>query len=467
MRDTFDLAERLTLAFESVPDHVLQAARLHLVDAIGVAVAATQAGPIPGVGALASGDDGPSTVLGTGRGSSAGIAALANGSLMHSLEYDDTHTASVVHGSSVLASAALAVAEQVAADGEDLVRAFAVGWELFVRIGLASPGRLQARGFQVTSAGGAFAAAAISALLHRDDRGTFANAIGIAGSQAGGTFAFLADGDTVKAAQAGWAAHSGVMAAELARAGVSGPRGVFDGPYGFYRLYAQDDGAGARLMESCESLGEVWHLPDAAFKLLPCCHYLHPFVEALTEALADGVQAEDVVSIHCEVPEEVVPIIAEPWPDRQAPARTQDARWSLPYVLGRVLRHGRLDATAFVGEVDQRVVAAARAISYEPWIDSGFPVRFPARLHLRLSDGSSRDVEVPDVLGGAGRPVSDEAVLGKARDNLAIGGMAAEDAEILIAAILGPDPDLVLVSSVLRSSVLRSPFAADGAGGSR
>lgn len=453
MNNMTALVERLMLAHETVPEHVSRSARLHLIDALGVAVAATHAGPIQGVSELGAGADGLSTVIGAGRGSSAGVAALVNGSFMHSLEFDDTHTASVVHGSSVLAAAALAVAEQVASSGEQLINAFAVGWEFFVRIGLASPGRLQARGFQVTSAGGAFAAAVVSSLLHRDHPDTFADAIGIAGSQAGGTFAFLADGDTVKAAQAGWAAHSGVMAAELARAGVTGPRGVFDGAYGFYRLYAQDEGAGARLWESCATLGEVWHLPDAAFKLLPCCHYLHPFVEAMQLALSDGLNAEDIVSVHCEVPTEVVPIIAEPWSSRQEPAQPQDARWSLPYVLGWVMQNGRLDATAFIGEIDPAAVAAARKISYESWDESGFPQRFPARLHLRLRDGQTRDLDVSDVLGGAERPVAEDVILQKARDNLSIGGMGAIEVERLVGTLLSPSPDLTVLTEMVRSAV--------------
>ncbi len=454
---TDGLVDGVLRAVGQVPDHVARSARLHLLDAFGVAMAAAAAGPVQGVVMLADDTPGPSTVLGTGRTTSPAVAALVNGTLMHSLEYDDTHVTSVVHGSSVLAAAALAVAEEVGATGRELVDAFAVGWELLIRIGLASPGRLQANGFQVTAAGGAFAAAAVSALLHGDDPATLADAIGIAGSQAGGTFAFLAGGDTVKAVQPGWAAHAGVMAEQLARAGVTGPRHVFDGPFGFYRLYAHDPDAADRLLVSCADLGTVWHLPDAAFKLLPCCHYLHPFVEAMHEVLDDGVDAADVVAVHCEVPSEVVAIIAEPWPDRQHPRTAQDARWSLPYVLGLVLCHGRVDAAAFVGDVDELVVETARTVQYTPWEGSGFPARFPARVRVRLRDGSERTAEVLDVLGSAGRPVGDEAVLAKARNNLCAGGLSPAEAEDVVAALLADDIDLARLVVVLGSRGSDSP----------
>ncbi len=447
-----NVVEGVLRAAAQVPDHVEHAARLHLLDALGVASAASAMGPIRGVVGLVSGDSGPCTVLGAGTTASPSEAALVNGALIHSLEFDDTHVASVVHGSSVLAAAALAVAEEVGATGRQLVRAFAVGWELLIRIGLASPGRLQANGFQVTAAGGAFAAAATSALLHGDDPATLADAVGIAGSQAGGTFAFLAGGDTVKAVQPGWAAHSGVMAAQLARAGVTGPRHVFDGPFGFYRLYAQDPDAADRLFTSCADLGTVWHLPDAAFKLLPCCHYLHAFVEALRMVLDDGVDSGDVVAVHCDVPVEMVAIIAEPWPNRQQPATTQDARWSLPYVLGTLLRHGRVEAATFVGDVDVDVVGAARTVTYAPWTASGFPERFAARLRVRLRDGSERHAEVPDVLGGRGRPIADEIVIDKARENLCTGGLSRADADEVVAAICDPEVDLTRLSRALRSN---------------
>ena len=441
---------RLMEAYASVPEAVTESARMHLIDAVSVALAGSRVGPARGVTGLSTAA-GPSTMLGTAGGASAAIAALANGTLMHSLEYDDTHTASVVHGSSVIAAAALAVAEEVDATTDELLRAFAVGWEFFIRIGLASPGGLQARGFQVTSAAGPFAAALVAGLLRGSPQNVVANAIGIAGSQAAGTFAFLAGGDTVKAAQAGWAAHAGILAHELARAGVTGPDSVFDGPYGFFRLYAEDAGAGERLFGLCEEIGERWRLLDAAFKLLPCCHYIHPFVEALDDLLAEVGGAERVASVHCEVPSEVVAIIAEPWSERQSPARAQDARWSLPYVLAWKLTRGSVRFDAFDGEVAPDVVESARRVSFESWEQSGFPERFPARVQVRLHDGRRVDREIEDVLGSAARPISSERVLVKARENLAIAGVAAENAEHVFAVLQRGESAVYELSSALRA----------------
>lgn len=448
------LASRLVAARSQVPDAVLDAARLHFLDALAVGLAASRVGPVRHLSALAERQgSGASTVLGIRATSPAPIAALINGGLVHSLEYDDTHVASVMHGGAVMAAAALAVAEETGATGREALTAFTIGWELLIRIGLASPGRIQAQGFQITSAAGAFAAAAVSCLLHGDSEETFQNAIGIAGSQAAGTFAFLAEGDTVKAVQPAWSAHAGLLAAELARAGVTGPRDVFDGAYGFFALYAKDPDGGANLTAELVDLGEVWHLPDAAFKLEPCCHYIHPFIEALEALMQQGVTASNLANLHCWVPTEVVAIIAEPWSQRQRPAKAHDARWSLPYVLAAVLRSGPLEISVFDGSCDDGIMAISDKVSYEPWPQSGFPARFPARLRAELEDGTVVEASMDDVQGSPTRPVTVDEVLRKVVPNLITGGMSESDAGLLADQILTTsDPDISLIGELLRKA---------------
>lgn len=444
------MAEDIANAYSSVPPRALEAARLHLLDAIGVGVVAAHSGPVSGVRALAqSGGSGPCAVIGSSATTSPAVAALVNGTLIHSLEFDDTHVASVMHGSSVVAPAALAAAQEAGATGRQLLLAFTLGWEVLIRLGLASPGRIQARGFQITSAAGAFAAATVSCLLHDDAVDVLANALGVAGSQGAGTFAFLADGDTVKAVQPGWAAHSGLLAAELARAGVTGPFSVFAGRYGFFSLYADDPDAAIRLAELTESLGQHWYLSEAAFKLVPCCHYIHPFIEGLASAL-EGARPDDVAGVHCWVPEGAVPVIADDWPSRQSPVKAHDARWSLPYVLGLYLRNGRVTPEAFTGQTDPDVVARARQITFEPWRDSSFPERFPARLAVRFHDGQEKNVMIEDVRGGLLRPIMPDDVMDKARMNLLQAGTTPSDAEALIAEIVYSDePRLDVICTVM------------------
>jgi hypothetical protein len=197
-------------AKERLPEHVAQAARLHLLDAIGVGLAAagSDVGQ-PYLRVAAQLAEGKASVFGRASGASAADAALVNGGLIHSLEYDDTHTASIVHGSSVVAATALAVAETSGASGAALLGAYVRGWELLVRIGLAAPGGFQARGFQVTSVGGALAAALVAAELQDLDEQASVAALGISLSQAAGVLEFLSNGSSVKSLHPGWAGPCG------------------------------------------------------------------------------------------------------------------------------------------------------------------------------------------------------------------------------------------------------------------
>ncbi|NKQ51769.1 MmgE/PrpD family protein [Amycolatopsis sp. K13G38] len=435
---------------ETVPDEIDRIARLHLLDAVGVAVVAARLGPARTL-ASARRADGPCTVLGTGTGAQAAEAALVNGTLVHSLEYDDTHTGSVMHGSSVLAPAVLAAAEARGCSGAGVVRSFVAGWEVLVRLGLAAPSGFQRTGFQGTSVAGPIAGAVAVGLLHGFDRDALLDAVGVAASFSAGNFTFLARGATSKAAQAGIGAQAAISAVALAGGGITGARDVFEGERGLFGLYARDPGAADRLAELSGDLGSRWYLADAAFKALPCCHFLHPFAEAIA---AVDVPVEWIRRIVCRVPEGQEQIIAEPWARKQAPARADEARWSLPYVVALQAVRGAVALTDFDGEPDPAVLAMAARVDREPWPDSGYPAVFPAAIEVELTDGTSRTAHVEDVDGSARRPWDAERVTGKFRDNCLRAGIAPEQAvKFSDALISGPEPDF---------SQLRSLVGADG-----
>ena len=324
-----------------LPDDVREAAKLHLLDVFGVGIAASAASvgrPYRRfVDELSAA--GPSSILGQRGGFSASDAAMVNGGLIHSLEFDDTHTGSIVHGSSVLAATALAAGEAFGATGSAVLRAY-VGWyEIFIRVGLAAAGSFQDRGFQLTSVGGTLCAAGMAAELAGADEEKQVNAIGIALSQASGVFEFLSNGSTVKSLHPGWAAHSGLVAASLARAGMTGPETSLEGRFGLFPTFAGDAAAADRLCDKLGSLGSEWHIRDVAFKFYPCCHYLHPFIEAAGALAAKGVRPDMIEEISCRVPTGAAGIICEPWPQKQA-ATGHAMRWSLPGVVAARLADG-------------------------------------------------------------------------------------------------------------------------------
>ncbi|MDB6002189.1 MAG: mmgE prpD, partial [Rhizobacter sp.] len=292
------------LRLADVPAAVQHLARLHLLDALGVGLGATS---VPSHRRLLDslrnepGATGSSTVLGYAGAASAPLAALLNGTSIHSLEYDDTHMASIVHGSAVIVPTVLAAAEAHQLSLDEVVRLVVAGWEVLVRIGEASSGGFQRRGFQVTSVGGVVAAALLASVAQGGTRAETSAAMGIAGSQAGGIFEFLSNGSNVKALHPGWAAHSGLWAAAFARGGMTGPASVLEGRFGLFATYADDVQAGARLAEGVRDLGQQWKLADAAFKFFPCCHYIHPFLECTQALMASIPSVDAVASVRCRV----------------------------------------------------------------------------------------------------------------------------------------------------------------------
>jgi 2-methylcitrate dehydratase PrpD len=452
------IAKLRSLRPAAIPPKVRDAAKLHLLDAIGVgfAAAATGAGAPYLKAAPVLGGNGPATVFGSEQGFAAAVAALANGGMIHGLEYDDTHTASIVHGSSVLAATALAAAESAGASSDALLSAYIKGWEVLIRAGLAAPGKFQAQGFQITSVGGALAAAIVAAdLLGLDDTQTV-HAVGIALSQSSGVFEFLTNGSTVKSLHAGWAAHAGVTAATLAAAGLTGPATAFEGKFGLFRRFAADDAAAERFAASIETLGAVWHLPQAAFKFYPCCHYIHPFIEALEIVLAES-PGRLVETIMCEVPPGATALISDPWERKLAPQSGHEARYSLPIALAARLVEGVVTPATFADAPNAEIVARARSISAREMPGADFPNRFEARIHVTFADGDRREVYIEDVFGGARRPPSREAVVQKFRANLALIA-GAGDVHALEEAIFASEGKSINELTRALSRVRRAPM---------
>ncbi|MDQ8727348.1 MmgE/PrpD family protein [Bradyrhizobium sp. LHD-71] len=402
-----------------LPPHVARLARLHLMDAVGVGLAANTQDVGAPYRKFAAGiaGQGAATVFGRTGGTDAATAAMINGGLIHSLEYDDTHTASIVHGSAVLAPTALAAGEMCGSDGSSVLNAYVLGWELLVRLGEAAPGRFQAAGFQITSVGGALAAAFIAARLSGLDDDATVTAMGIALSQASGVFEFLSNGSSVKSLHPGWAAHSGILASQLARHGLTGPVTSLEGRYGLFSAFARDQAAAEQLVQSLTTIGRDWKIAEAAFKFYPCCHYIHPFIEAAQKAKSAITNASEIKSILCRVPPGATPVICEPWGDKQRPVTPHAARWSLPIAVAAEIIDGRVELDTFSTPIRDEVFDLASRTSWEKLEPHHFPRKFEAELTFVLRDGRSHHERIDDVFGNVSRPPSEQDIRMKFRAN--------------------------------------------------
>ncbi len=226
------------LGFEDLPEDVVEATKLRVLDVIGLSLAGAETpfGRSTRAAAIALSPPGPCKVLGTGDKLGVTAAAFANGAFSQALEFDDTHNESIVHMSSPTVAAALALSGIVPVSGRDLITAIALGNEISCRAGSVASGQFHKRGFHPTGLFSTFGVAYLASKLLGLDAHQMAQAAGICGSFASGLLQCWVDGTQTKFLHPGWAAQSGITAAVLAREGTTGPAEVFEGRFGLVRF---------------------------------------------------------------------------------------------------------------------------------------------------------------------------------------------------------------------------------------
>lgn len=402
-----------------VPDVVLKMARLHLLDIVGVGVAASSLPQGEPYRRFSAGEMGGISLLSGGGLASPADAALVNGGLIHALEFDDTHTGSIVHGSAVLVPVVLAMAQACKVHPDVALRSYIFGYEILIRIGLAGQGGFQRTGFQITSVAGSLVAALIASDMLGATEDESVHAMGIALSQASGVFEFLTNGSSVKSMHPGWAAHAGIIAARLAVAGMTGPETALEGTRGLFAVFARDGAGSARLKGLLDDLGTRWHITDVAFKFLPCCHYLHPFIEAAASLSVEIGDPDGIADLILRIAPGAAPIVCEPWSDKLGPPDGHAARWSLPIMVAARLVEGKVDLETFGDRASSAVRSLAARCRWEPMSPNRFPAAFEAEIECHLKDGRTLTGRIDDVFGNASRPASEADVMGKFRSNAA------------------------------------------------
>jgi 2-methylcitrate dehydratase PrpD len=421
-------------AAEAIPAEVRSRAKLHVLDTVGCGIAAVgvrTAGHATET-AVAQGGRREASILGEVELVPAPVAALANGTRCHGLDFDDTHEAGICHASTVVAPAALAVGEARRSSGAEVLDAYVLGSEVALRIAIAIADGLYARGFHPTSVCGAFGAAATAARLLGLEPSEAANAVGIVGSFASGLFEYLSDGSATKPLHAGWAAQAGIQAARLARAGAAGPATVVEGRFG---LAVSHTDATIDAAAVVEGLGERWEVANVSIKPFPACHFAHSSTWAAAELAAEhGLGPADIEEIVVRVPAEGAALVLSPLADKHEPRTVYDARFSLPFTLAHHLVHGHLGLSAFsehaIGDPD--VLALARRVRGEPLPDP--PSRFAGGARVVTTAGDEHDRLIAHAPGSPRNPLDEDWLLAKFRANAELAldaGAASELAEAL------------------------------------
>lgn len=427
------------VTFADLPEDVIAATKLRVMDVIGLALAGaeTDFGRSVREAALAISAPGPCRILGFGDRVNVTTAAFVNGSLSQALEFDDTHNESIVHMSSPAVAAALALAEFAPVSGRDLITAIAIGNEISCRVGSVSSGELHKRGFHPTGLFATFGAAYLAGKLLGLDAASLARAAGIAGSFASGLLECWVDGTQTKFLHPGWSAQSGITAALLARSGVTGPAQVFEGRWGLFASHVQDPSAHRDFARIDHALGEHWESRNSSFKPFPAAHVIHPYISAILRLRAKyGIRPSDVERIECPVTAFIVGIVCEPTEEKFAPASDSHGRVSLQYSLAEALYHGALGKSAYSADSrrNPEILALARRVHYYVDPDYPGPGRFKGAAKIVLQDGRVFEEVEEYNRGSAENPMTYEELRAKFDDN-ASGFLVAEQRDRLAAEI--------------------------------
>jgi 2-methylcitrate dehydratase PrpD len=391
---TVQLAEYAAgLRYEHLPAAIVQLAKDCIADTVAAAICGADKpwSRIVIDYAERTGPGGTSRILGRGTAVQAPAAALANGALAHAFELDSlTRPGAGAHPGATVLPPALAVAQQSGGGGRALIAAFVAGNEVMIRIGRATGHTNEARGFHAPGTTGPFGGAVAAGHLLGLDAAAMTNALGIAGSLAGGLLEFArGDGGMVKRLHLGRASEAGVLAASLAQAGFAGPRTVIEGQFGFLRVFCTEFDE----VELTRGLGEDFVVATTVLKRYPCHATAHAAVRAVRDLQsAYGFAGEDIAAVTVTGTPRMVERHNLP-----EPADLMLAQYSIPFCVALALYREARDPESWDAAVlaDLRIRALARRVRLVPEAAGGHGGMGSA-VTIELADGRRLETRVDD-----------------------------------------------------------------------
>lgn len=346
---------------------------------------------------------GTTNIIGYPSGLSKGNAAFLNGTSAHCLDMDDGHTEGSVHPGTVVFPAVFAIAQHVKPTFVELAKAIVIGYDVCLRISSVIHPSSRQRGFHNTPVAGIFGAVAAASVLYGFRKEEVQNAFGIAGSFAGGIFAFLGTGSEVKRIHPGQAARDGITAIELTRKGLSGPKEVLEGENGLFQAFADGKVSMERMFKD---IGEKYEIMNIYFKPYPCCRHLHSSIDAVYELKTNAqFQPQEIAGIRIGVNK-----IA--YLHRHKNCQTLlDAQMSLPYAIAAAVYHPVLEVNHFQPEQTKETLsrlAQLVEVYVDEEADQHYPAQRAARLEIKLKNSTTHTCYVENPLGEPSKPLTDE-----------------------------------------------------------
>jgi len=432
-RQTSSVSERLAdciaaLDASRIAARVRSRAEDLLIDVVGLCVAARRRDYVR---ALIEGVDhgGACTAFGHEGTFSAEDAAMINGTAAHGEDFDDTFERGLVHTSVVIVPAVLAACERFGRDGRSALLGIVAGVEAQCRLSLVAPKAIHQSGFHPTSVIGAMASTLAVATTLSLSRKQTIDALGIAGSMAGGVIEYLAEGAWTKRLHAGWAARIGLHAARIAQHGFLGPRTVLEGTHGLFNGFAHKGSHDYEVVT--RDFGQTWYMLELTFKCYATGAINQPFIDCALRLARKGFSSEDVVEVVCETAEGSVHRLWEPLAAKQAPVNDYAAKFSAPFNIAVAFVTGAAGLDAFTEKTvrDPRIVALASKVRYVIDLDNAYPKAFTGHVRMTLKDGRVYEERQPHMRGGVHDPLSRADLEQKFRGNAAYGGWSDDRAD--------------------------------------
>lgn len=413
------VAQRLKeIRYDQLDEKVIDRTKYLLLDFLGCAIRGSIADSSSPVHYEMGNHDigsGSVPVIGTAIRCEASYAALAMGIAAHSIELDDVVNSASLHPAVAVMPAALSISCRDQLGGQSLIEAIVAGYEVMVKLGIAlDPKAHYGRGFHPTGTCGVFGAAVAAGKLMNMSEKQMQYAIGIAGSQAAGSMEFLSDGAFTKRFHAGWAAHSGIVAASLAAGGFSGPATIIEGQFGFLKSYSPK----FQPHFVTENWGEPFEILKTSIKPHACCRYNQGAIDCI-RALAEGHQlkAEDIVEITVSILDAGFALVADPIDQKRNPQSVVDAQFSMPFGAAIAVHYGDAFIDRYtVEEIErpeikdlmQKVVCVR-----DPVLNDNFPAQWPARVIIETRDGSTLKKDLTFPKGDPENPLSWDELIDK------------------------------------------------------
>ena len=408
------------LKFQHLPEEVVDRVKYFFIDFIGVACRGSQEDSSQSMHRFIREMDHRrhgGVIIGTKERAAHLYSALANGTSAHAIEMDDVNNEASLHPGVVVFPAALATSEMVGGAGKKFIEAVVLGYEVMIRLGRAlGAENSYKRGFHPTGICGPFGSSvAASKLLGLREKGIL-DALGIAGSQAAGSMEYLAQGAWTKRFHPGWPAHSGMVAAQLAKKGFRGPTSIIEGRDGFLHSYSD----GADETKVLEGVGSQYEILRTSVKPHGCCRYMQPPIDAILKIVKENdLPPEKVEKVRVGILRAGAPLIAEPLEEKYCPRSIVDAQFSMPFgaavaILYRKAGLGEFHLSKIRSEEVKRMMRVECVT--DPDLEKTFPKQWCATAEILTKDGKRYFTKVEYCKGDPENPLSWDEVIEKFND---------------------------------------------------